>query len=184
MKPVVYVTGNAGKAKYFSKLIGHPIDHKPADLTEIQSLDLEEVVIAKVKEAYAQLKCPVIVEDTALQIDDLGRLPGTFIKWFIDELGLDKICRLADADPDRRAVASCAFAYYDGEELELFMGSNSGKIANSPRGDTSFGWNPIFIPDGHDLTMGEMTDEAFTKEYLKIKPFEKVRKFLDRVVSF
>ena len=82
MKDVVYVTGNPHKAKYFMQLIGLEIEHKPAGVDEVQSLDQIEVVMAKAKEAYRVLKQPVLIEDTALTIDCMGKLPGTFIKWF------------------------------------------------------------------------------------------------------
>lgn len=178
MKNVVYVTGNENKARYFTKLIGLDIAHQPADVDEIQSLDQAEVVTAKAREAYKILNRPVLIEDTSLRLACMNRLPGTFIKWFIEEIGLEKICRLADADPDRRATASCIYAFYDGDELKLFTGMSDGKIPEHPRGDAGFGWNPVFIPDGYDQTLGEMDDKTFTSEYLKIKPIEEVRAFL------
>ena len=51
MKDIVFVTGNANKAKFFAKLSGLNIDHHGLDLPEIQSLDLEDVVTDKAKKA-------------------------------------------------------------------------------------------------------------------------------------
>ncbi len=181
MKDVVFVTGNAHKARYFSELVGHDIDNQKADLVEIQSLDAEEVVVAKAKAAYAQLGRPVIVEDTSLQIEALGRLPGTFIKWFIDEIDMGKLCRLADTDPSRRAHASAIFAFYDGASMQLFKGSVDGTIADLPRGTSGFGWNTLFIPEGTTKTLGEMGDEDFKEHYGKIKRFDLIKAFLDTV---
>lgn len=79
---VVYVTGNANKAKYFSKMVGMNIPHKKADVDEMQSLDLTEIVEHKVKAAYRNLNVPVIVEDTRLTFHALGKLPGSFVKFF------------------------------------------------------------------------------------------------------
>jgi len=177
---ITYVTGNAHKAKYFTELVGHDIDHQLVDVPEIQSLSLEEVVTAKAKAAYKILKSPVIVEDTSLVISAMGQLPGTFIKWFLEEIGLEKLCRLADIDPKRRAVASSSFAYYDGNELELFYSSLEGTIAQEPRGDSGFGWNKVFIPKGETATMGEMNGVAFKEQYIKIKHFDGVKEFLDK----
>jgi non-canonical purine NTP pyrophosphatase (RdgB/HAM1 family) len=178
MKDVVFVTGNAHKAKYLSEMLGFPVNHKKVDVPEIQSLDPEEVVIAKAKAAYAALQEPVVIEDTSLTIAAMGQLPGTFIKWFLEELGVEKLCRLADADPERKAVASAIFAYYDGKEIRLFRGSLPGKIAESPKGGSGFGWNVIFIPEGSETTLGEMDEETFKKYYLKIKRFDEVEQFL------
>lgn len=180
MKSVVYVTGNPGKAKYFSELIGLDVPHMSADITEIQSLDPETVVSAKAKQAYAELKRPVLIEDTWLEISKMERLPGPFIKWFIEELGLEGVCRLADSDDMRRGAAGCAYAYYDGVKIQVFHGRSEGTIALSPRGEAGFGWNPVFIPEGHEKTLGEMDDKTFKTEYLKIKPIEAVREFLDK----
>ena len=175
---VVYVTGNQNKADYFNTFVGMEVEHMPADTVEIQSLDLAEVVTTKAKEAYAQLQRPVLIEDTSMLLKSMGRLPGTFIKWFLEDLKLEGICRLADQDPERRAYASAFFAYYDGQEMKLFKGGMNGTIAQTPRGDTGFGWNPIFIPEGYDQTMGEMDAEAFETVYTTIKPFAAVREFL------
>jgi non-canonical purine NTP pyrophosphatase (RdgB/HAM1 family) len=178
MSKVVFVTGNANKAKYFSELIGMPIDYHSIEGHEIQSLDLKEIAKHKAKLAYEQLKRPVIVEDVSLVISCLGKLPGPFIKWFIEELGLEKICRLVDGDKNRRAVASSIYAYFDGEVFKYFEGSLNGTIADNPRGDGSFGWNPTFIPDGAQQTLGEMDDETFKKYYVQIKPLGPLAEFL------
>lgn len=176
---VTFITGNSNKAKYFSQIVGHPIPHRAVDVHEIQSLDLREVVTEKAKAAYAELRSPVLVEDSSLVIHSLGRMPGTFIKWFLDELGLEKVCRLADISNDRSAQASAAFAYYDGNRLEIFVGGMHGTIPEHPRGDDGFGWNPIFIPETGTKTMGEMTEVEFEAVYAKIKAFGKVKSFLD-----
>ncbi len=178
---IVYVTGNEHKAKYFTEILGMDIEHAPANVDEIQSLNLAEVVTAKAKAAYEQIGRPVLVEDTMLSIDCLSRLPGTFIKWFIEELGLEKICRLADMDESRSAFASAAFAYYDGVEVTVIEGGLTGTITQNPRGDESFGWNSIFIPKGHGQTMGEIDDVTFKGVYTKIKPFAELRVFLQKL---
>lgn len=178
MKDVVYVTGNANKAKYFSELIGLDISHEKVEVPEIQSLKLKEIVSAKAIAAYDKLQRPLIVEDTSLIINELGNLPGPFIKWFIEELGLHKICSLLSPTADRSAIAACAYAYYDGTKLEIFESSKLGQLALAPIGDSGFGWNPIFIPAGQDLTLGEMDDTTFKKYYLMIKPIEAVSSFL------
>jgi non-canonical purine NTP pyrophosphatase (RdgB/HAM1 family) len=175
---VVYVTGNAGKAKYFSKIIGLDIEHHDADVEEIQSLDLEEIATNKAKQAFARLKCPVIVEDTSLSLKSMGPLPGPFIKWFEVGLGLEGFCRLADFNPDRSATVSNIHVYYDGQETHLFQSSLEGVIADKPRGSGGFGFNSAFIPVSKTQTLAEMTDEEFIEEYLKFKPIMQLKEFL------
>jgi len=176
---VVYVTGNENKAKYFNEMVGLDVMHQAADVEEIQSLDIEEVVIAKARGAFEQLKKPVLVEDTFLIFPVLGRLPGTFIKWFLEEVGSEGLCRLADQDPKRQAVAGAAFCYFDGAKTKVIRSNLEGTIADSPRGDSGFGWNAVFIPDGQDLTLGQMDDNTFKRYYGQIKPFAAVREMLE-----
>ena len=81
MKDVTFITGNQNKADYLSRLLDFPLKHVKIDLNEIQSLDLNEVVDYKIKQAYKKVKSPIIVEDVSLKFAAFGRLPGTFIKF-------------------------------------------------------------------------------------------------------
>jgi len=177
MKKPIFITGNQSKADYLAKFLGYKLDHKKLDLDEIQSLDINEIVEHKVKQAYSLLKEPVLVEDVSLEFEALGRLPGTFIKFFVDELEFETICRMIDG-MSRKATARCTFGYYDGEILQLFEGSLSGEISNSPRGENGFGWDKVFIPEGYSITRAEMNSEDDQKTYTTIKPFDKVKDFL------
>jgi non-canonical purine NTP pyrophosphatase (RdgB/HAM1 family) len=176
---LVFITGNQNKADYLVRLLGTPIDHQKVDLDEIQSLDIRAITEHKVRQAYDLVKKPVLVEDVGLVIKSLGRLPGPFVKWFIEDIGLAGICRLADVSPDRGAIANCCYAYFDGDELKIFYSELEGKIADQPRGDEGFGWNPIFIPEGQSLTMGEMSEEQFSEQYLRVKPIRQVGEYLN-----
>ena len=180
MKQITFITGNQGKADYLAKYLGFPVEHQKLDLDEIQSLDLREIVEHKVKQAYEQIKKPVIVEDVSLEFSALGRLPGTFIRFFVDEVPFEVICSLLDGK-DRKAIARCVFGYYDGKRLELFEGSMSGKIAEVPAGKNGFGWDRLFIPEGYTMTRAEMGEEDDRKTYLQIKPFEQFKHFLEEL---
>src|SRR3954462_7153224 len=143
----VFITGNQHKADQLAQWLGMPLEHRKIDLDEIKSLDLRQVVEHKVRQAYSVAKQPVIVEDVAVTLTAMGKLPGTLIKWFLQELGNDGICKLADSFDDRSAVVSICYALYDGKTMHFFDSHVAGQIAPVPRGET-FGWNPIFIPDG------------------------------------
>lgn len=113
----------------------------------------------KAEEAYSHIGSPVLVEDASLVINGMGKLPGPLVKWFLEELGNDGLCRLADSYSDRSAVAACLFGLYDGTTLLVFEGKITGQIAKAPRGERGFGWDTIFIPDGETKTWGEMNEE-------------------------
>lgn len=159
------------------KYLGFPIKHQKTDLDEIQSLDLREVVEHKVRQAYASLWKPVLVEDTSLEFCTLGKLPGTFIRFFIQEMWYEKTCRLLDGR-DRSAIGRTTYAYFDGERLEFFSGMLRGTIAEKPWFDNWFGWDRIFIPEGYTTTRSELSEEDYKVTYLQVKPIEAVRAFL------
>lgn len=177
MRPVTFITGNQNKADYLARYLGHPVQHLKIDLDELQSLDLYEIVEHKVRQAYDIVKAPVLVEDQSLEFSSLGRLPGTFIKFFVDEVPFDRICAMLDG-MERTAIARCVFGYYDGTDLKFFEGSLKGLIADSPRGTNGFGWDSIFIPEGYDITRAEMDEADDAATYLKIKPFDAVKAYL------
>jgi inosine triphosphate pyrophosphatase len=95
MQAIIFITGNQKKADYLGKYLGFPIQHIKVDLDELQSLDLREIVEHKVRQAYAKVGKPVLVDDVSLEFCALGRLPGTFIRFFLEEmLDYQQICDL------------------------------------------------------------------------------------------
>jgi non-canonical purine NTP pyrophosphatase (RdgB/HAM1 family) len=180
MTKITFITGNQSKADYLAKYLGFPVEHQKVAVDEIQSLELQEIVEHKVKQAYEVVQGPVIVEDVSLEFNAFGRLPGTFIRFYVDEVPFETICRALDG-LSRDAVARCTFGYYDGEHLEFFEGHLKGRIADHPAGENGYGWDQLFIPEGYDVTRASL-DEADDKvTYLKIKPFAKLKGFLESI---
>lgn len=178
MTKITFVTGNQNKADYLAKYLGFSVDHIKLDLDEIQSLDLKEIVEHKARQAYEKIKTPVIVEDVSLEFAALGRLPGTFIKFFVDEVPFETICSMIDGKT-RKAIARCVFGYFDGKNLKLFEGGLDGEIATTPSGENGYGWDKIFIPQGYPVTRASLEEKDNQKTYLQIKPFEKLKEFLE-----
>lgn len=177
----VFITGNQDKADYLASMLGVPLEHQKVDLDEVQSTSLEEIVTHKVKQAYDLVGKPVLVEDVSLGFDVLNGLPGPFIKFFVDSPdGLEKLCRMLDGFDDRSATASCVFGYYAAKDVVLFRGELRGSIADHPRGDGGFGWDRIFEPEGYGgRTRAELTPEEDAQTYPTIKPFARLREFLN-----
>jgi len=178
MKNITFVTGNQNKADYLAEYLGYPVNHVKLDLDEIQSTSLEEIVEHKVRQAYEKIKKPVIVEDVSLEFVSLGGLPGPFIKFFVEKMSFEDICSMI-GDKKRDAIARCVFGYFDGDILKLFESSLNGKIAKTPSGNNGYGWDKIFIPDGYTVTRASLNKEDDRKTYLQIKPFEKLKKYLE-----
>jgi non-canonical purine NTP pyrophosphatase (RdgB/HAM1 family) len=151
------ITGSAGKAREVAEILGGELAHRPLDLPEVQAVRLEDVVGAKAEAAYARLGAPVIVEDTGLFFAAWNGLPGALVKWFVDTVGVEGICRMLSAFPDRQAVARTVVAAHDGR-LRTYAGEVSGRVADVPAGSGGFGWDAVFIPDGQARTFAEMTE--------------------------
>lgn len=179
MKKLTFITGNAGKAKYLSDYFHVQVEHIKLDLHEIQSLDLNEVVMDKARRAFEIVKSPVLVEDVSLVFSGLKKLPGPLIKWFLETLGNDGLCGLLNKFDDRSAFAEVEFAICDERGVHTFTGSMNGTVAESPRGKMGFGWDPIFIPEGYDKTWAEMNDDEKHATSMRKIALEKMMKFLN-----
>jgi non-canonical purine NTP pyrophosphatase (RdgB/HAM1 family) len=181
-QPITFITGNAKKAEQLAWHLHVPMKHRKLDLVEIQSLDLREVVEDKARRAYEAVGAPVLVEDTSLVFNALGRLPGPLIKWFLKELDIEGLCRLLDGYTDRTALAKVLFGYFDGVTLQTFEGSWPGTIAAKPQGEQGFGWDPIFIPTSDDnpdnKTWGEMTMEEQVSTSMRREALQMLEKTL------
>ncbi len=175
---LTFITGNASKAEQLARHLEYPVTHKKLDLDEIQSLDIRKIVEHKVKEAHKHLGTPVLVEDTSLTFNALGNLPGPLIKWFLTELDNDGLCKLLHGYSDRSALAEVCFGYYDGKEISYFEAQMKGSISQSPRGDSGFGWDPVFIPEGHEKTWGEMTIDEQNETSMRRVALKKLEPFL------
>jgi inosine triphosphate pyrophosphatase len=180
MEKITFITGNQNKADYLAKYLGFPVKHKKLDLDEIQSLDLKKIVEHKVRQAYAQINCPVIVEDVSLEFEALGGLPGPFIKFFVEKNLFEIMCAMVHGK-SRKATGRCMFGYYDGESMKLIEGKIDGEISTRPAGDNGFGWDKIFIPTGYKVTRAQLNEEQYRKVYLQIRPLARLKKFLEQL---
>jgi len=159
MEKLTFITGNPAKAKYLADYFHLPVEHVKLDLPEIQSTNLQEIVENKARRAFGIIKTPVIVEDVSLIFHELKALPGPLIKWFLETLGNDGLCKLVDGFDNKKASAEVMFAICDESGVNTFGGSIEGSIADAPRGEMGFGWDPIFIPDGYTKTWAEMSND-------------------------
>lgn len=178
MKEITFITSNEGKAKNLAKYLGYPVKHTKIELDEIQSLDPRVVIEHKLRQAYKIAKIPMIVDDISLEFMALKRLPGTYIRSFLDELGLQGLCDLAEAT-GRQAIGRSHIGFYDGETMQIFSGELKGTIATKPAGDKGFGWDSIFIPDGYTVTRAELDEVDYEKIYKTLRPLDELKAYLE-----
>ena len=172
---LVVATHNAGKLREMRELLApHGIDCVSAgelNLPEPEETGttFEENALIKARAAAEATKLPSFADDSGLCVEALGGDPGIYsARW----AGESKDFAAAMAEVERKLVAAggtsdakrrgyfvsvLALVWPDGHE-EIFRGEVHGQIV-LPRGTAGFGYDPLFLPDGHTRTFGEMTSE-------------------------
>ena len=177
LSPLYFVTSNIHKIREVSTSLRWPVEGVRAHLDELQTTDLQELATHKVMQAWEQVNAPVMVEDTALVFHAWGGLPGPFVRYFVDQVGLEGMVRSLAGFEDQSAEALCMFALHDGEQVRCFQGRMPGRIV-SPRGEHGFGWDAIFQPEGSELTYGEMTPDLKQRYSMRARALEPLGAFL------
>ena len=172
-----FVTGNPNKVREAREILGLALEPVQVEgLFEIQTPDLNEVVRHKAQQAYSALQCPVMVEDSGLVFHAWNGLPGALVKWFEETVGCQGMLRMVKDFNDRSATAICCFAVYDGKNMRIARGEVNGTLAEKIRGENGFGWDVIFIPDGHERTYAEMSAQEKNAIYHRKRALDKLRK--------
>jgi XTP/dITP diphosphohydrolase len=127
-------------------------------LREIQSESLCEIAAEKSKDAFQVICKPVIVEDDGLLIHRLNDFPGSYSSFVFKTIGNMGILKLLSNSKDRSASFVSVFVYNDGNNLQCFVGKTDGKIASKVAGP-GWGYDPIFIPNGCELSFGQLKDK-------------------------
>ncbi|WP_427174523.1 RdgB/HAM1 family non-canonical purine NTP pyrophosphatase [Arthrobacter sp. 92] len=155
--PLVLITGNAGKAAEFSRLLGVQVLAKKINLPEVQGIDVREVAHVKAQAAFNQIGGPVFVDDSGIEFSAWGGLPGALTSWFMDSVGNEGLLRMLQGFDDRTAKVVTALGYCDEQGVRVVSGEVVGLVSESARGDSGFGYDPIFMPHGSHKTFAEMT---------------------------
>jgi len=170
---IVIATHNAGKLRELRELLA-PYGIEAVSAGELGLPEPEETGTSfrenariKAQAAASAAKLPAFADDSGLAVDAIGGAPGIHsARW----AGPDKdfygaMKRIDDLlrekkTADRRAhfVSALCVAWPDGH-VEEFEGRVDGTLVWPPRGDQGFGYDPVFLPDGHDRTFGEMSAE-------------------------
>jgi XTP/dITP diphosphohydrolase len=111
---------------------------------------------------------PALADDSGLSVTGLGGAPGVLsARWagpgkdFAPAMARIERELAERGEADRRAFFTCALALAWPDDLAVVTeGRIDGDLVFPPRGERGFGYDPIFRPDGHDLTFGEMDPAA------------------------
>ncbi|HXG06043.1 MAG TPA: XTP/dITP diphosphatase [Nitrososphaera sp.] len=158
---VTFASTNQNKFKEVQSILkacSISVDFAQVNPVEIQSDSLEEIAREKAKSAFSHVGRPVIVEDDGLFIDVLKGFPGQYSSYVFKTIGNRGIMKLLDGEPDRRASFRSLIAFYDGSDLSISEGRVDGRISEKIA-EGGWGYDPIFIPAGSDLTFAELKEK-------------------------
>lgn len=174
---LVVASHNAGKAREIVELLqAFPvtvISAKDLDLPEPEETGHTYIDNAVLKAVAATRACglPALADDSGMSVDALDGAPGIYsARWAGPgkdfAFAMERVRReleekeRATGRKDDKAQFNCclALAWPDGH-VEHFMGVLQGHLVFPPRGTNGFGYDPIFIPDGHAITCGEMSHD-------------------------
>ena len=191
MKKVLLATTNKGKlndVKEILKDIDIEIlsfldfdDYPNVDETGLTFLENAEL---KVKVAFEKYGIPSFGDDSGLESFQLNGEPGIYSARYAGEnaddeqnnlLLIKKLSVLPEPHPGRFV---CAAVYYDGNESKSAIGEVRGNIIKIPRGKNGFGYDPLFIPNGYDITTAEMSHEEKNKISHRLNAFKELKKYL------
>lgn len=173
MKALLIATGNAHKTEEFTQLLkgtgfavqsANACGGMPDVVEDGDSFAANAAIKARALRALAAADAWVLADDSGLEVDALGGAPGIYSARYAGERATDadNLSKLLGAmsevaDPARSARFRCVLCLIgpDGR-TQFFDGTCEGRISHAPAGASGFGYDPVFIPDGFELSFAEL----------------------------
>lgn len=178
-KTIVVASHNQGKIREIADLIG-PFGFSAKSAAELNFIEpdetgttFEENAAIKALASAIASGLPALSDDSGLAIDALGGAPGVYTANWAEtadgtrdfqmamakvEKALQEAAAKTPAERTGRFVSVLCLAWPDGH-VEMFRGEIEGTVVWPPRGTSGFGYDPVFQPEGHERTFGEMTSD-------------------------
>jgi len=178
---LTFITTNKNKvreANEIAEAYGIELEQYDFDYPEIRSESIEEVAREGAEVCFKEVGKPLIVEDSGFFIETLGGFPGTYSAFVHNKIGNGGLLRIMDGKTNRMAEMRACVAYHDGESVKTFAGAVKGVLAEKERGAGGFGYDPIFIPEGHEKTFAEDSETKSKISHRKrafVKLFENLK---------
>ena len=168
---LVLATRNAKKLRELEEILAaaqlditlEPLPDSAPDVVE-DGLTFAQNAVKKARSAAEATGLPAVADDSGLCVDALNEMPGVLsARWAGSgkddaanlALVLDQVRDVPDTHLGAHFACAMAIALPGGED-RVVEGRVDGSLVREPRGDGGFGYDPIFLPDGHDLTTAEM----------------------------
>ena len=171
-RKLVFATNNKHKLEEIRAILGSKIDILSLDDINCHE-DIPET--ADTLEGNAQIKAQFVydhyhldcfADDTGLEVEALNGAPGVFSARYAggeghdSEANMKKLLSEMQDKTNRKARFRTVIAFIEQGEIRLFEGIVNGCITEEKHGDSGFGYDPIFRPDGFSETFAEMGNEA------------------------
>ena len=167
-KRLVFATNNAHKLEEIRAILGNSIEilsladiHCHADIPETADT-LEGNARQKSRYVYEHYGLDCFADDTGLEVESLGGAPGVYSARYADGQGHDsqanmnKLLKEWKKKNDRKAQFRTIISLIEKGEERQFEGIVKGQITREKRGESGFGYDPIFQPDGYETTFAEL----------------------------
>ena len=184
---LLFATGNIDKLKQVELMIENLKSPKDFDLEDIDVVEdgksLKENAYKKAKTYFDLTKVPTISDDTGLFVEALDNRPGIYAHRYAGEDATYKdnrdklLSELKDKD-NRDAYFKTIVCYIDENGKDYyFEGILEGTITKEEIGQYEFGYDQIFLPNGSDRTLGQMTEKEINQISHRSKAIESFVKF-------
>jgi XTP/dITP diphosphohydrolase len=188
---LVFATNNSNKIKEVNYLISNQIEIISLidigcneDIVESEDTIIDNAILKAnyIKNNYG---CNCFADDTGLEVDFLDGKPGVFSKRFsgknsTDELNMKKLLECMEESNNRNARFRTVIALNINNQVITFTGVCEGEILKKIRGNNGFGYDPIFLPKGHNNSFGEMSLIEKNKIGHRSKAVKKLINYLNK----
>lgn len=188
-KAIIFATHNLHKIEEVGKILEplgvQIIGGDECNLPEVEETGetFEENALIKALAGVKFLGRPVLAEDAGLSIDGLNGAPGVYSARFAQSHGgypeTFKYISEALKDKSKKAhYTSVMVLAFSETEYYVFKGYMHGEMATTPSGTNGFGYDPMFIPNGFDITLGNIDAETKNKISHRSQAIKQVYDFL------
>lgn len=188
-KKLVVATNNAHKLEEISQILGENIEL--LSLKDIQCITeipetadtLEGNAQQKAEYIYKHFGLDCFADDTGLEVEALDGAPGVFSARYAgnennSEANMQKLLLNLQGANNRKAQFRTVICLIIGGKTHLFEGICKGRIIEEKRGETGFGYDPIFVPEGYNETFAELGNDIKNKISHRAKAVDLLCKFL------
>lgn len=189
MKKIVFATNNKHKLEEIRKITDGILEILSlADINCEEEIEetgttLEENALIKARYIKEKYDYDCFADDTGLEVEALGGAPGVYSARYAGEAcnplnNTTKLLHELEGVTNRNARFRTVIALLMGDGTYLFEGVVNGKIIEERKGNTGFGYDPIFVPEGYDQTFAELGNNTKNQISHRAKATRQFTQFL------